>query len=365
VERPAAHRPAKRLLISLFAAAVCLVALPLVALAQTAQVDRELIEAGAAAYAANCASCHLADGSGLPGTIPPLKDNARSEDAVYVRDVIANGLDEKIEVEGIEYDGEMPGFPSLTDGEIAAIVAFVTAGLEVPAEATTTTTATGAPAAAADDQLRTGTDVYAAQCSGCHQAGGVGLSGAFPPLLDNPRVSDAAYLIDTIRNGRQGSLEVAGVTYDGLMPAFPVLTDDDLSALIAYFQSGFETPISSVEDSGTTLPVATGALPELSGLAILAAFALAAIAGLFVLAPRITSVVSRLEMPWLDASLRSIVIVLFFIFGTAVVPSLVMKTGTISRLDRVLQDLIGSGLWLGALSFGLLALWWAHRENRI
>ena len=32
-------------------------------------------EAGKAAYLANCAACHQADGAGLAGAFPPLKDS--------------------------------------------------------------------------------------------------------------------------------------------------------------------------------------------------------------------------------------------------------------------------------------------------
>ncbi len=369
MERPAAHRPTKRLLISLSATAACLM-VPLVAIAQTAQTDAdvELIKAGASAYEANCAGCHLADGSGLPGTIPPLKDNPRSEDAAYVAEVIVNGLAGEIEVAGIEYDGQMPAFPSLDEDSVASIVAFVVAGLEVPEPSTQSTVASAPPGTASpatDDELSIGASLYSTQCASCHQAGGVGLSGTFPPLVDNPRVADTDYMIETIRNGRQGEIEVAGVVYNGVMPAFPGIGESDLDALVAYIQSGFQAPSAPVESSGTALPVATGALPELSSLAILAAFALAFAAGVFVLWPRLTTAVDRLEMPWLDATLRSVVIVLFFIVGTAVIPSAVLKSGTVGRLDRIVQDLIGSGLWFGALLAGLAALWWAHRENRI
>ncbi len=213
--------------------------------------------------------------------------------------------------------------------------------------------------------LQRGFDSYSAQCAGCHQPGGAGIAGTFPPLNGNPAVQDTAYLIDTIRNGREGALTVDGVEYDGVMPAFSTLTDEEIDGLVAYIQVGFVVPAAPGDDGAATLPVATGTLPELSGMAIAAAFALAAAAGLLVLSPRIVSTIDRLDVPWLDAWLRSGIIVVYFIVATVAVPSLVLQSETVSRLDRPIQDVIGVGLWTGGLAVGLLGLWYTHRERRI
>ncbi len=212
--------------------------------------------------------------------------------------------------------------------------------------------------------LQTGFETFSANCRGCHQAGGVGIPGTFPPLLDNPRVQDRDYLITTVRNGKQGAIEVDGVEYDGVMPAFPTLTDEQVDGLVAYIQGGFQLPAGS-GDEGGELPLATGTLPELTGMAIIAAFALAVGLAAFVLGPRIVGPADRLAMPWFDAWLRAGIIVVFFIGATVVAPSLVLQSETVSRLDRPVQDVLGSGLWIGGLAAGLWGLWYAHRENRI
>lgn len=213
--------------------------------------------------------------------------------------------------------------------------------------------------------LQRGFDTYSAQCAGCHQPGGAGLSGTFPPLNGNAALQDTAYLVDSILNGRQGPLTVDGVDYDGVMPAFSTLTDEEVDGLVAYIQGGFVVPSAPGDDAGTALPVATGALPGLSGLAIATAFALAAALALLVLSPRIVSTIDRLDVPSLDAWLRSGIIVLYFVVATVFVPSAVLQTETVSRLDRAIQDVIGSGLWMGGLVVGLLGLWYTHRESRI
>ncbi len=215
------------------------------------------------------------------------------------------------------------------------------------------------------DLLQAGSNTYTSQCSGCHQPGGVGIAGTFPPLNGNPAVQDTEYLIQTIRNGKQGPLVVDGVDYDGVMPAFSTLTDEEVEGLVAYVQGGFVVPSTPGDSTGATLPVATGTLPDLAGMAIVAAFAIAVAAGALVLAPRIVSTIDRLDVPWLDAWLRSGIIVAYFVIATVVVPSMVLQSETVSRLDRPVQDVIGVGLWSGGLAIGLLGLWYTHRERRI
>jgi mono/diheme cytochrome c family protein len=216
-----------------------------------------------------------------------------------------------------------------------------------------------------EDPVRVGFDTYSVQCAGCHQAGGVGISGTFPPLNDNPRVQDTDYLVTTILNGKQGAITVDGVDYDGVMPAFSTLGDAQIEGLVAYIQGGFAAPADTVTDTASELPLATGTLPELSGMAIVAAFAIAIAAGAFVLAPKVIATTDRISMPWLDAWLRAGIIVVFFVVATVFVPSMIMQTETVGRLARPVQDVIGSGLWIGGLLAGLAGLWWAHRDNRI
>lgn len=214
-----------------------------------------------------------------------------------------------------------------------------------------------------DELVQQGSEVYTRTCAGCHQTGGVGIPGTFPQLVDNPNVQDTEYLVQTIRNGRQGPIQVLGVDYDGVMPAFSTLSDDEIDALVAYIQGGFVVPGGAAPEA--TGPVAGSELPDLSGMFIVAAFGLAAAVAALVFAPRIVSVTDRLGLPWLDAWLRAATIVVFFVVATVVIPSMILKTETVGRLPRAVQDIIGGGLWVGGLAVGLWGLWWAHRENRI
>ncbi len=144
---------------------------------------------------------------------------------------------------------------------------FGGSGSPSPAEAAATaalpepsSVLTGAPAAegattpttlSAGDAAR-GTALYSANCAACHQPGGQGLAGVFPPLAGSAVVnaSDPADHITTVLNGRQGST-IAGVTYASPMPAFKtILNDADIAAVVNHERTswGNGAPIISVAD---------------------------------------------------------------------------------------------------------------------
>jgi mono/diheme cytochrome c family protein len=215
-----------------------------------------------------------------------------------------------------------------------------------------------------DDLLRQGADVYTSVCSGCHQPGGVGLAGSFPPLLDNPNVADAEYVADVIANGREGEIVVNGETYDGVMPAQSTLSDDDVTAVIAYIQSGFSAPAGPAAEVATG-PAAGTELPLLANYAWIVAFLIAIGAAALVLGPRVVAAHDRREIGWVDAWLKTGVIVVGLILATTIVPSRVLEMETVQELPRAAQDLIAVGIWSGAIAASMWALWYAHRERRV
>lgn len=79
---------------------------------------------GARVFAANCQSCHGADGTGVPGTFPPLAGDAvvdGTDADAHIR-IVLHGLSGKV-IGGTHYAAAMPPFASqLTDAEIAAVV---------------------------------------------------------------------------------------------------------------------------------------------------------------------------------------------------------------------------------------------------
>ncbi len=214
------------------------------------------------------------------------------------------------------------------------------------------------------DQIAAGSEVYTQICSACHQPGGTGLPTQYPPLKGNPKVADAAYVTGVVTNGKQGPIEVLGETYNGVMPSFSTLSDDDIAAVVAYIQNGFQVPAGTAPPAPTG-PVAGTELPALANLGSLVAFLLAAAVGGLVLYPRLASQNDRLHVPWLDAGLKTAAIVAAVILLVVVIPDWALKTSAVSRLSRAGQDVVGLGLWGAGLGVVLAALWYAHKESRV
>ncbi len=85
--------------------------------------------------------------------------------------------------------------------------------------------------------LSAGEAVYTTNCASCHQATGQGITGAFPPLVDHVPVlynADRSYLINLLLYGLQGEIQVLGETYNGVMPAWQQLSDDDIANVLNY-----------------------------------------------------------------------------------------------------------------------------------
>lgn len=73
-----------------------------------------------------CVNCHMEDGSGLVGNIPPLaKADYLTEHADQIACIIRYGMEGEIEVNGKKYNAPMSGVPQLTDVEIANIINYI------------------------------------------------------------------------------------------------------------------------------------------------------------------------------------------------------------------------------------------------
>ena len=85
----------------------------------------ERIEQGKNVYAANCAACHMPDGSGVPGAFPPVAGadylNADVERAIRA---VGEGLSGEITVNGKAYNNIMPRM-NLSHEKIANVLSFV------------------------------------------------------------------------------------------------------------------------------------------------------------------------------------------------------------------------------------------------
>lgn len=81
---------------------------------------------GESLYLGQCASCHGKEGEGLGQLIPPLANSDFiAEDKGNLSCIILNGLDGPIVVNGITYNGTMPGMPKLTKAEIVNLINYI------------------------------------------------------------------------------------------------------------------------------------------------------------------------------------------------------------------------------------------------
>jgi mono/diheme cytochrome c family protein len=88
-----------------------------------------------------------------------------------------------------------------------------------------------------------GAKIYA-QCAGCHQANGQGIPGAFPPLASHvaeilSKAGGREYLIKVLLWGLQGQIEVKGMKYNGAMPAFAQLKDEEIAAVLTHIATAW------------------------------------------------------------------------------------------------------------------------------
>lgn len=82
---------------------------------------------GAKVFAANCSTCHGAQGQGLPGSFPPLASNSTvTGDSTKVIGIVLNGLHAPISVNGQTYNGTMPPWKgTLSNKDVADVITYI------------------------------------------------------------------------------------------------------------------------------------------------------------------------------------------------------------------------------------------------
>ena len=81
---------------------------------------------GGGVFAANCAACHQATGTGVPGIFPPLDGSewVMADDRIVIN-ILLHGIQGEIKVKDVAYKGMMPSFAKLSDGELAAVATYI------------------------------------------------------------------------------------------------------------------------------------------------------------------------------------------------------------------------------------------------
>ena len=98
-----------------------------------------------------------------------------------------------------------------------------------------------------------GKKIFESRCASCHQRDGFGISGAFPPLDGSEWVSESPKpLVAIVLHGMNGEITVKGETFQGQMPSFKMLKDEEIAALATYVRSSWSNEAGPVEVSLVT-----------------------------------------------------------------------------------------------------------------
>ena len=90
-------------------------------------------------------------------------------------------------------------------------------------------------------------------CTQCHQAGGEGVAGPYPPLAGSEWVNGREdVLVRVLLHGLNGPVEVKGSTYNGEMPAWSRLNDNQIAAVATYIRNTFGNKAAPVESATVT-----------------------------------------------------------------------------------------------------------------
>jgi mono/diheme cytochrome c family protein len=86
---------------------------------------------GAQVYDTSCAFCHQAGGVGVPGQFPRLTGRAgeiasKPDGKKFLPQILLNGMSGRVTVDGEQILGIMPGFDSMSDDDMAAVLSYLT-----------------------------------------------------------------------------------------------------------------------------------------------------------------------------------------------------------------------------------------------
>jgi mono/diheme cytochrome c family protein len=92
------------------------------------------------------------------------------------------------------------------------------------------------------DPMVVGKRLFTANCVACHQATGQGVAGQFPTLVGSEWVLGGDWhgdnhLVKILLHGLQGPIQVKGNTYNGAMPPWKQLKDDQIAMILTYIRN--------------------------------------------------------------------------------------------------------------------------------
>jgi mono/diheme cytochrome c family protein len=96
------------------------------------------------------------------------------------------------------------------------------------------------------DPMVLGKRVYN-NCMACHQADGLGVAGNYPPLDGSDWVTGKPEtLAALLLHGLEGEIEVLGVRYNGIMPPWPHLNDEQIASVMTYIRASWSNSADAV-----------------------------------------------------------------------------------------------------------------------
>src|SRR5690606_30406957 len=209
------------------------------------------VVAGAASHEVPQDVLDLVETSGLSRSPAAQADSPRPADrSVQITPPLAGN-------DASSYEVTVPsGAPAQASGEAGAsgdATAAAAAGSDqtpneeqASEQAAGGTTAEAPAATAASWDAEAGASVYTANCVACHQGNGQGIPGAFPPLADHATAVYEAggreFLMDVVLFGMQGQIQVNGMAYNGLMPAWGHLSDADVANVLNHIVTAWDGP---------------------------------------------------------------------------------------------------------------------------
>jgi glucose/arabinose dehydrogenase/cytochrome c5 len=104
----------------------------------------------------------------------------------------------------------------------------------------------------AQPQAKDGHALYEAYCTSCHKSDGEGLTNTFPPLANSKAVNgDEKKLLQIILHGMQGET-IESIKYEGAMPGFSFLTDEEIITITNYIRTNFGNDTGEITSSSLT-----------------------------------------------------------------------------------------------------------------
>jgi mono/diheme cytochrome c family protein len=93
-----------------------------------------------------------------------------------------------------------------------------------------------------------GHNIFISNCAVCHQPDGKGAPSVYPPLADSVGryvvlKNGRAYLIDVVSFGMGGKIEAGGDSFEGDMPPWPQLSDQDVADVLTYVLTGLNAKL--------------------------------------------------------------------------------------------------------------------------